>query len=263
METRAPSKLFDLSGKTALITGGNSGIGLGFAEGVAKHGADVCIWGTNAEKNQAALESLKPYGTRVHAIQCDVGDEARVESAFAETLERFGRVDACFANAGVGGSAPFGELTHAQWQSVLRVNLDGLFFTLRCASRHMKARAEQGDKGGRLIGTSSLGAIMGMARGEAYAGTKGAVISIMQGLAVEFARYGVTANSILPGHIATAMTARNYANEKFANAILPRIPLRRWGDKSDFEGIAVYLMSNASAYHTGDSFLIDGGFFVG
>ncbi|MBC7982558.1 MAG: SDR family oxidoreductase [Candidatus Obscuribacterales bacterium] len=254
--------LFDLSGKTALITGGNSGIGLGFAEGVAKHGADVCIWGTNASKNELAVEALKAYGTKVHSIQCDVSDEAAVEKAFAETLHAFGRVDACFANAGVGGGGPFSELSHASWRQVLDVNLDGLFFTLRCAAKHMKERAESGDKGGRLIGTASLGALMGMSRGEAYGGSKGAVISIMQGLAVEFARYGVTANSILPGHIHTAMTEKTYANEKFHNAIMPRIPARRWGDKSDFEGIAVYLMSDASAYHTADKFLIDGGFFV-
>jgi NAD(P)-dependent dehydrogenase (short-subunit alcohol dehydrogenase family) len=256
------SNLFDLAGKTALITGGNSGIGLGFAEGVAKHGANVCIWGTNADKNAAALQTLKAYGTKVHAIQCDVSKESAVEKSFAETLSVFGRVDACFANAGVGGGGPFGELTHEQWRRVLDVNLDGLFFTLRSAARHMKERAERGDKGGRLIGTASLGALMGMSRGEAYAGSKGAVISIMQGLAVEYARYGVTANSVLPGHIATAMTEKTYANEKFQNAIMPRIPMRRWGDKADFEGIAVYLMSNASAYHTADSFLIDGGFFV-
>jgi NAD(P)-dependent dehydrogenase (short-subunit alcohol dehydrogenase family) len=256
------STLFDLTGKVALVTGGNSGIGLGFAEGVAKHGADVCIWGTNASKNEVAIESLKRHGTKVHAIVCDVSDEVAVERSFTETLAKFGRVDACFANAGVSGGGPFTELTRDQWQRVLSVNLDGLFFTLRAAARHMKDRAERGDKGGRLIGTASLGALMGMARGEAYAGSKGAVISIMQGLAVEFARYGVTANSVLPGHIATAMTEKNYANEKFHNAIMPRIPLRRFGDKSDFEGIAVYLMSGASAYHTGDSFLIDGGFFI-
>ena len=256
------SNLFDLTGKTALITGGNSGIGLGFAHGVAKHGANVCIWGTNAAKNAAAVDELRRYGTKIHAVVCDVGDEAAVDHAFQETLAQFSRIDACFANAGVGGGAPFADLTDEQWQRVLKVNLDGLFYTLRGAARHMRQRAEQGDTGGRLIGTSSLGALMGMARGEAYAGTKGAVISIMQGLAVEFARYGVTANSVLPGHIATAMTAKNYANEKFANAILPRIPLRRWGSGADFEGIAVYLMSDASSYHTGDTFLIDGGFFI-
>ena len=256
------SKLFDLTGKVALVTGGNSGIGLGFAEGVAKHGANVCIWGTNSQKNATAIEALRSYGTKVHAIDCDVSDESAVEKSFAETLSHFGRVDACFANAGVGGGGPFAELTTEQWRRVMDVNLDGLFYTLRSAAKHMKERAERGDKGGRLIGTASLGALMGMSRHEAYAGSKGAVISIMQALAVEFARYGVTANSVLPGHIATAMTAKNYANEKFANAIMPRIPLRRWGDKSDFEGIAVYLMSDASAYHTGDKFLIDGGFFI-
>src|ERR1700742_3668472 len=103
--------LFDLSGKTALVTGGNSGIGFGFAEGVAKHGADVCIWGTNPEKNVAAVDALRRHGTKVHAIQCDVGDEARVEAAFAEALQALGRVDACFANAGIGGSGPFAELS--------------------------------------------------------------------------------------------------------------------------------------------------------
>jgi len=256
------TNLFDLSGKVALITGGNSGIGLGFAEGVAKHGADVCIWGTNDEKNATALAAIKRYGTKAQAIRCDVSDEAAVEKSFAETLNVFGRVAACFAHAGVSGSVPFVEQTADQWRRVMKVNVDGLFFTLRCAAKHMKERAERGDKGGRLIGTASLGALMGMARLEAYAGSKGAVISIMQGLAVEFARYGITANSILPGHIETAMTAKNYANEKFHNAIMPRIPLRRWGEKADFEGIAVYLMSNASAYHTADSFLIDGGFVV-
>ena len=254
--------LFDLTGKVALITGGNSGIGLGFAEGVAKQGADVCIWGRDTQKNAAAVEQLGEFGTKVHAIGCDVSVEALVEESFAETLEVFGRVDACFANAGVARSGRFEEFSTEDWRHVMDVNLDGLFYTLRCAAKHMKQRAEAGDPGGRLIGTSSLGALMGMARVEAYGASKGAVISMMQALAVEYARWGVTANSILPGHIETAMTADNYANEKFANAILPRIPARRWGDKSDFGGIAAYLMSDASSYHTGDSLLIDGGFFL-
>lgn len=256
------NKLFDLSGKVALITGGNSGIGLGFAEGVAKQGADVCIWGRNTEKNAAVAEQLSEFGTKIHSIQCDVAAEEQVEHAFAETLEVFGRVDSCFANSGVAKSGRFEEFTTADWRHVMDVNLDGLFYTFRAAAKHMKQRAEAGDPGGRLIGTSSLGALMGMARVEAYAASKGAVISMMQALAVEYARYGVTANAVLPGHIETAMTQDNYANEKFANAILPRIPVRRWGDRSDFEGIAAYLMSDASRYHTGDSLLIDGGFFL-
>ena len=254
--------LFDLNGKVALITGGNSGIGLGFAEGVAKQGADVCIWGRNTEKNAAVVERLGEFGTKIYAICCDVSSEVAVKKSFAETLEVFGRVDSCFANAGVAKSGRFEEFSTEDWRHVMDVNLDGLFYTLRCAAKHMKQRAEAGDPGGRLIATSSLGALMGMARVEAYGASKGAVISMMQGLAVEYARWGVTANSILPGHIETAMTEDNYANEKFANAILPRIPVRRWGDRSDFEGIAAYLMSDASSYHTGDSLLIDGGFFL-
>lgn len=256
------SNLFDLSGKTALITGGNGGIGLGFARGIARQGGNVCISGRNEEKNGQALKELQSFGTQVHSIHCDVADEAAVEQAFAETLNVFGRVDGCFANAGIGDGGRFHELTAEKWRRVLEVNLDGLFFTLRCAAKHMKERAEAGDPGGRLVGTSSIGAKVGMAKGEAYAGSKGAVMSIMQGLAVEYARYGVTANSILPGHIETAMTEKNYQNDKFANAILPRIPARRWGSPDDFEGIAAYLMSDASQYHTGDSFVIDGGFLM-
>lgn len=263
------STLFDLSGKVALITGGNSGIGLGFGEGAVKYGASVCLWGTNAQKNEAAAarlnELIQENGSaqqRVHSIVCNVADEAAVEASFAETLEVFGRVDACFANAGVARYGRFDEVTTEDWRAVLDVNLDGVFFTLRAAARHMRQRAEAGDAGGRLIGTSSLGALMGMARVEAYGASKGAVISFMQALAVEYARYGVTANSVLPGHIETAMTQDNYANEKFANAVLPRIPARRWGERADFEAIAVYLMSDASSYHTGDSLLIDGGFFI-
>lgn len=254
--------LFDLSGKVTLITGGNGGIGLGFAMGIARQGGDVCIWGRNEDKNRQALEQLKPFGTRVHAIRCDVVEEQVVEQAFAETLAEFGRVDGCFANAGVGDGGRFDELTLEQWQRVMAVNLDGLFLTLRAAARHMKARAEDGDIGGRLVGTSSIGAKLGMVRGEAYAGSKGAVLSIMKGLAVEYARYGVTANAVLPGHIETAMTEETYKNEKFHDAIMPRIPARRWGTPEDFEGIAAYLMSDASRYHTGDEFVIDGGFII-
>lgn len=254
--------LFDLSGKVALVTGGNGGIGLGFAMGIARQGGDVCIWGRNEDKNSKAVAQLRPYDTRIHAITCDVVEEAVVEQAFAETLSEFGRVDACFANAGVGGGGRFDELTMEQWRKVMAVNLDGLFLTLRAAARHMKSRAEAGDAGGRLVGTSSIGAKLGMVGGEAYAGSKGAVLSIMKGLAVEYARYGVTANSVLPGHIETAMTEETYKSEKFYNAIMPRIPARRWGTPEDFEGIAAYLMSDASRYHTGDSFVIDGGFII-
>ena len=249
---------FILAGKVALVTGGNSGIGLGMADGLARAGADVCIWGTNPDKNAAALKQLEAHGTRVLALKCNVADEAEVESSFQETLDKLGRVDSCFANAGVGSGSglPFHQQPTDVWRRVWSVNLDGAFFTLRAASRHM---VERGD-GGRLIGTSSGSAIHGAARGEAYAATKGAMVALMQSLAVEFARYGVTSNTITPGWIETPMTQRNVGNEKFESAVIRRVPLRRWGDGHDFAGIAVYLASDASKYHTGDNFVIDGGY---
>ena len=250
---------FDLTGKVALITGGNSGIGLGMAEALAQAGAGVCVWGTSEEKNAAALTALERHGGRARALRCDVADEAAVERAFADTLSAFGRVDACFANAGVGGrreTTSFVTMSTAEWRRVLTVNLDGAFFTLRAAARHMTERPG----GGSLVVTSSLAAISGQARGQHYAATKGGLISMIRALAVEYARHGVRANAILPGWIETDMTANAIANEKFAKNVLPRIPMRRWGTGADFAGIAVYLMSSASAYHTGDTFLIDGGY---
>lgn len=249
---------FDLGGKVALITGGNSGIGLGIAMAVAQAGANVAIWGTNPAKNQAARTQLEKTGRKVLAIECDVGDEKAVDAAMAQTIATLGRVDGCFANAGVSGkgTAAFTAMTSEEWHRVLRVNLDGAFYTLRAAARHMVERGE----GGSLVGTASLAAIEGAARSEHYAATKGGLISMIRGLAVELARHRIRANSILPGWIETDMTANAIRNEKFRDNVLPRIPARRWGTGDDFGGIGVYLMSQASSYHTGDTFLIDGGY---
>ena len=251
-----PFAPFDLSGKVALITGGNSGIGLGMAEGLAQSGADICIWGTNEEKNAAAASQLEQHGTRVLALRCDVSDESRVDEAFAETVEHFGKVDACFANAGAGGGAPFQDFPTEIWRRVMGINLDGVFFTFRAATRHMIERGE----GGRLIATSSVSAIHGAARNEAYASTKGALLAMSRGLAVEMARHGITSNTIIPGWISTAMTAARVGEEVFEDRVIKRVPIRRWGEPEDFAGIAIYLMSDASRYHTGEDFVIDGGY---
>ena len=251
-------KEFGLTRKVALVTGGNSGIGLGMAEGLAKAGADVCIWGTNPAKNDAARRQLEAHGRRVLALLCDVSDEGQVNASFAETVRTLGKVDSCFANAGVGaGTAlPFHEQPTEVWRRVWAVNIDGAFFTLRAAAKHMVERGE----GGRLVGTASSSVMDGAPRGQSYAASKGALIAAIRGLAVELARYDITANIITPGWIKTPMTARNVGNERFETAVIKRVPFRRWGLGADFAGIAVYLASDASRYHTGDDFVIDGGY---
>ncbi|MCA6225727.1 SDR family oxidoreductase [Phenylobacterium sp.] len=255
---------FDLTGKVALVTGGNGGIGFGMVEALAQAGADVVIWGSNGKKNAAAAETLKDAGVRVLTQVVDVSDETAVREGMAEAVRQMGRIDTVVANAGIGGGASsFADFPTETYRRVLAVNLDGVFFTLREACKHMVARAEGGDKaGGSLVVISSLSAYDGAPRNEAYAATKGAVISMIRAIAVEHARYGVRANAILPGWIATDMTAGAQGNDKFNDAVIRRVPVRRWGQPADFGGIAVYLASDASAFHTGDSFLIDGGYGI-
>jgi NAD(P)-dependent dehydrogenase (short-subunit alcohol dehydrogenase family) len=254
---------FDLAGKVALITGGNRGIGLGMARALGRSGAAIAIWGTSETYNQAAVEELSQIGVRVKAWEVDVANEAAVIEAMSEVAEAMGRIDTVIANAGIGAAArSFSEMTVETWRRVLSVNLDGVFFTCREACKHMVARANAGDKGGSIVVTASLAAIEGAARNEAYAATKGGVISMMKSIAVEHARYGVRANSILPGWIATDMTTGAQNNASFAEKVVPRIPARRWGEPDDFGGIAVYLASDASQYHSGDTFVIDGGYSI-
>jgi len=254
--------IFDLSGRTAIITGGNSGIGLGMARALAAEGCNVSIWGRNAQKNKAAAAALNGLPGEVDARICDVSNPSAVRTAMAATLARFGRVDGCFANAGIGGGAwtAFVDRTEEQWRTMFSTNLDGVFHVFQAAARHMTERAEAGDAFGRLVATSSLASLFGTARNEHYAATKAAINALVRALAVELARHGITANAILPGWIKSEMTAGLMANDKFVSNVMPRIPVRRFGEPEDFGGIAVYLMSKASSYHTADCLVIDGGY---
>jgi NAD(P)-dependent dehydrogenase (short-subunit alcohol dehydrogenase family) len=253
---------FDLTGKVALVTGGNRGIGFGMAQGLAQAGASVAIWGRDAKRNEEAVAALSKFG-KAKGYAVDVATEAEVDRAFEQTVQDFGRVDTVIANAGIGAGAPsFSEMSTETYRKVLSVNLDGVFFTLRAACRHIVARAKAGDPGGSLVGVASLAAIEGQARGQHYAATKGAVISMMKAIAVEHARYGVRANAILPGWIATDMTELAQNSPVFPEKVITRVPSRRWGTPEDFAGVAIYLASDASSYHSGDTFVIDGGYAI-
>ena len=254
--------IFDLSGRTAVITGGNGGIGLGIAQALNAQGCNVSIWGRNAEKNKTAAATMKAGPGKVQTLVCDVTNTASVKDAMKATLDTFGRVDGCFANAGIGGGGrrSFIERTEEEWRTMFATNLDGVFHAFQAAAKHMTDRANAGDPFGRLVATSSLASIFGTARNEHYAATKAAINALVRALGVELARHGVTANAILPGWIKSDMTSGLMANDKFVANVMPRIPVRRFGEAGDFGGIAVYLMSKASSYHTADTFVIDGGY---
>jgi len=251
---------FDLTGRAALVTGGNGGIGFGMARALLASGAAAAIWGSNPDKTQRAHQELAAScgdASRVHAFACDVGDEAQVDATFARTVAALGRLDACFANAGVSSEGTrIEDMTLEEFRRVQRVNVEGVFLTFRAAARQMIAQGQ----GGSLVATASTAAVEGAARNSHYGASKGAVTSMVRALAVELARHRIRVNSILPGWIETEMTEKSVGNPKFAEAVMPRIPARRWGSIDDFGGIAVYLASDASGYATGEQFLIDGGY---
>jgi NAD(P)-dependent dehydrogenase (short-subunit alcohol dehydrogenase family) len=250
----------DLKGRRALVTGGGTGIGKACAAALAAAGADVTIGGPDLAVLDAARDEILAGGVTaaVTTLVCDVTDEAQVEAAFARSVTALGgRVDACFANAGVSSKGtPLLEMALEEFRRVQRVNVEGVFLTFRAAARHMAASGH----GGSLVATASTAALEGAARNSHYGASKGAVTSYVRALAVELARHKIRVNSILPGWIVTEMTENAVANEKFADAVMPRIPARRWGGIDDFGGIAVYLASDASTYTTGEQFVIDGGY---
>ena len=256
--------LFDLRGRVAVVTGGNGGIGLGMARGLAEAGCTVSLWGRDEAKTAAAAADLAGSGAAVDAQICDVADARAVGRAFGAVTARFGRVDGVFANAGIsgGGRTSFLERGAEEWRQTFAVNLDGVVNVFQAAGRHMAERAAAGDGFGRLVATSSVASILGAARNEHYGATKGALNALVRALAVELARHGVTVNAVLPGWIESDMTAGLLDNPKFVANSLPRIPARRFGRPADFSGIAAYLMSGASDYHTGQTLVIDGGYTV-
>lgn len=255
--------LFDLTGKVAVVTGGNSGIGLGFARGIAKQGGSVVIWGRNAEKNAAAkreLESLLPSpGARISTGQVDVASEQQVIAGYEAVIKEFGRVDCVVANAGLppprGGTL---EQSTQDYLAFMDVSMHGSFYTLREGARHMVKRAEAGEPGGSLIFCGSLSMFKGLPGKIPYAASKAAMGAVIRTLAVEFGKYGIRANTVAPGYIKTGMTGEATELSQVDKYFASKTPIPRPGYPADFEGIAAYLASDASAFHTGDTLIIDG-----
>lgn len=255
--------LFDLSGKVVLVTGGNGGIGLGMAEGCARQGADVVIWGRSTEKNEAAAERLSAADVRVRADVIDVANEAAVAAGVTRITDELGRLDVAIANAGMGiPRRDLFEITAEDFERIEAVNVHGVFFTLREAARHMVTRSQAGEPGGSLVAVASTAAIHGAARNEHYGATKGAVVSMVRAMAVELAAHRIRANTICPGWVRSELTADMQQRERFNEKVISRVPMKGWGDPEDFAGIAAYLASDASAFHTGDTIVLDGGYTI-
>lgn len=246
--------MFDLSGDVALVTGGNGGVGLAFCRGLVKSGAKVAIWGRNPEKNAQAVAELTALGGEVEAFSCDVTDESQIASAFADTIARFGKVDACFANAGGGGYRGFSHKTDRQsWLDTIDLNLMSVVQTWGPITDHLMQRGE----GGRLIVTSSIAAIMGTGGAAGYSTTKAAVLGLVQALAVELGQAGIRVNAILPGFIETEMSLNT--SQAFQESARRRSAIGRIGALEDMEGVAVFLASKHSDFMTGQGIVMDGG----
>jgi NAD(P)-dependent dehydrogenase (short-subunit alcohol dehydrogenase family) len=263
-EIMMTGKLFDCAGKVTLVTGGNGGIGLGFARGVAKMGGDIAIWARNAEKNAAAKEELLAAGAgRVETYVVDVSSERNIIDGYAALLADFGRIDCVFANSGAapGYNSVFDMPTDA-WHKFLDVALHGAFFTLREGARHMVARAEAGEPGGSLVACGSLSLFRGMPGKQNYAASKSAVAAVVRCMAVEFGKHQIRANIVAPGLIMTPMMGGAQNEAALAGMFGPKMPLGRVGYPADFEGIGAYLCSDASSFLTGQTITIDGGDMV-
>jgi NAD(P)-dependent dehydrogenase (short-subunit alcohol dehydrogenase family) len=253
--------LFDLTNKVVVATGGKSGIGLGFLRGCARQGAAVVAWDCDERATREFEADLSmPGASAVHFERVDVSQEAEVEAAMARTLEKLGRVDCMFANAGVSGRAPsFTELSSQTYHDLLGVNMHGAFYTLRSAARHMKERAGAGDPGGSLVACGSLSIFHGVPGMQHYAAAKGALLAMIKGLAVEMGPFGVRANMLVPGFILTGLTAGGADRQKLVERFSAITPLGRPGELADIEGPAAYLASDASRFQSGDTIVLDGG----
>jgi 2-deoxy-D-gluconate 3-dehydrogenase len=250
--------MFDLSGRAALVTGGNGGIGLGFARGLAKAGAAVTVAGRNAAKNAAAVAELTALGATAHSVEVDVTDEASIRAMVATAAERMGRLDILVNNAGTNIRNRPEVYRMEDWHTVLSTNLTSGMIAAQAAHPWLK----QGGVG-RVINNGSMLSIFGLPFHAAYGASKGGVVQMTKSMAVAWAPDGITVNVVLPGWIDTDLTKKARQDmTTLHDDVLRRSPIKRWGDPKDFEGVAAFLASDAAAFITGVAIPVDGGFSV-
>jgi 2-deoxy-D-gluconate 3-dehydrogenase len=248
----------ELKGRVAVVTGGNGGIGLGMARGLAGAGAAVVVSGRNAEKSRRAVTELASLGAEAVAIEADVADEAAVEALIRKTVDRFGRLDVLVNNAGMNIRKPVQDLTLAEWRRVLDTNLTSAFLSCRAAYPVMKRGG-----GGKIINIGSMMSIFGTSFAPAYAASKGGIVQLTKAMASAWARDNIQVNAVLPGWIDTELT-RNARREVqgLHDRVLARTPADRWGEPDDLSGIAVFLGGPASDFVTGTAIPVDGGYSI-
>lgn len=249
--------LFDLSGKTAIVTGGGTGLGRQMAEALGEYGARLVLCARNEERCVAAAEELGNAGIDAVGIGCDLGDPAQVQAVVDRTLERFGQVDVLVNNSGTSWKASPEELTLEAWDKVIDVNLRGTFLFAQAAGRAMIARGA----GGKIVNISSFTAFRGLDPADLdalpYAASKGGVISLTIDLAVKWARHGINVNAIAPGWFRSEMT--DGVIDRSGHVFTKKLPLGRLGGRDDLKGAVVYFASAASDYVTGQVLAVDGG----
>jgi 2-deoxy-D-gluconate 3-dehydrogenase len=252
------TELFDLGGKVAIVTGGNGGIGLGMARGLAEAGADIAIVGRNEAKSGAAVAELKQAGARAISVTADVADKAAVNAMVERVRQEFGRIDILVNNAGINIRKSPHALDLEEWDAVIRTNLTSAFL---CSQAVHPAMKEAG--GGKIINIGSMMSIFGASFAPAYAASKGGIVQFTRSCAVAWAADNIQANAVLPGWIDTDLTRRARQEiDGLHERVLARTPAARWGALEDFAGIAVFLSSHASDFVTGAAIPVDGGFSI-
>lgn len=252
------SKLFDLGGKVAIVTGGNGGIGLGMARGLVEAGAAVAVVGRNQAKSEAAVAELTRTGAKAISIVADVTDKSAVAGMAERTVRELGRIDILVNNAGINIRKPPHALELDEWDSVIKTNLTSAFLCSQAVYPAMKIAG-----GGKIINIGSMMSIFGASFAPAYAASKGGIVQFTRSCAVAWAADKIQVNAVLPGWIDTDLTQRARVEiDGLHDKVLARTPAARWGAIADFAGIAVFLSSPASDFVTGTAIPVDGGFSV-